>query len=282
MKTKKIKLKTVLSVSAIVLIPFFYYENNNLVVTDIEYVNKKIPQAFNNFKILQISDLHNKEFGKNQKTLVKHTKEIAPDIIVITGDFIDGRNTNIDIVIEYVKQAIDIAPIYFVTGNHEEYCNVYPYLEKRLEKMGVIILDDKREVIEKGREQLTLLGLKDPTFFEDKNQDENTIEEKIKELKEKDYNFTILLSHRPEYINTYSKGNIDLVFSGHAHGGQVRLPVVGGLYAPGQGLFPKYTSGIYKENNTSMVVSRGLGNSSFPLRVFNRPELVVVTLKNDS
>lgn len=278
MKIRKIKLKKVLLFAIVFLIPFCYFENNSLVVTNIEYVNKKIPQVFNNFKILQISDLHNKEFGKDQSYLVKHTKEIAPDIIVITGDLIDGRRTNIDIAIEYVKQAKEIAPIYFVSGNHEEYSNVYHDLEKRLEELGVIILDDKRQIIEKDGEELTLLGLKDPTFV----QGASTFEEKLKELKEKDYNFTILLSHRPEYINLYSNDDIDLVFSGHAHGGQVRIPFVGGLYAPGQGLFPKYTSGIYNENNTSMVVSRGLGNSVFPLRVFNRPELVVVTLKYGS
>ena len=263
--------KILLSAS-ICLIPFCYWQNNGLIVTNIEYANKKIPQAFNNFKILQISDLHNKEFGKDQSYLVKHTKEISPDIIVITGDLIDSRRTNIDIAIEYVKQAKEIAPIYFVSGNHEEYSKVYNELKKRLEELGVIILDDKREVIEKGGEKVTLLGLKDGASFADK----------IKVLKNKDDKFTILLAHRPECFNAYSKGNIDLVFSGHVHGGQFRIPFIGGLYAPGQGLFPKYTSGIYIKNDTSMVVSRGLGNSGFPLRLFNRPELVVVTLQNGS
>ena len=263
-------MKKILLSASISLIPFCYWQNNSLVVTNIEYANKKIPQAFNNFKILQISDLHNKEFGDNQSYLVQHTKEISPDIIVITGDLIDGSRTNIDIAIEYVKQAKDIAPTYFVAGNHEEYSKVYNELKKRLEELGVIILDDKRQVIKKHGEKITLLGLKDGTSFANE----------IKSLKNKDDKFTILLSHRPEYFNDYSKDNIDLVFSGHAHGGQFRIPFIGGLYAPGQGLFPKYTSGIYEKNNTSMVVSRGLGNSGFPLRLFNRPELVVVTLKN--
>lgn len=263
--------KILLSAS-ICLIPFCYWQNNGLIVTNLEYTNKKIPRAFNNFKILQISDLHNKEFGDNQRYLVQHTKEISPDVIVITGDLIDSRRTNIDIAIEYVQQAKEIAPIYFVSGNHEEYSKDCNELKKRLEDLGVIILDDKREVIENGGEKVTLLGLRDDTFIEDK----------FKVLIEKDDKFTILLAHRPEWFNTYSKGNIDLVFSGHVHGGQFRIPFIGGLYAPGQGLFPKYTSGIYFENDTSMVVSRGLGNSGFPLRLFNRPELVVVTLQNGS
>jgi len=279
---KKIKFEwtVVLSASVFIFIPFFYFGNNSLVVTNIEYINKKLPPAFKNYKILQISDLHNKEFGKDQKTLVNHTKEINPDLIVITGDLIDGRKPNIDIAINYVKQAKEVAPIYFISGNHEEFSNVYNDLEKKLEELGVTILDDNSQVIEKNGANLTLLGLKDPTFSREKNQGNSPFEEKLKTLKEKDDNFTILLSHRPEYINLYVKYNIDLVFSGHAHGGQVRVPFVGGLYAPGQGLFPKYTSGIYSENNTSMVVSRGLGNSIFPLRVFNRPELLVVTLKD--
>jgi predicted MPP superfamily phosphohydrolase len=145
-------MKKILSSSSICLISFCYWQNNSLVVTPIEYINKKIPQAFNNFKILQISDLHNKEFGENQSYLVQHTKEISPDIIVITGDLIDGSRTNIDIAIEYVKQAKEIAPIYFVAGNHEEYSKVYNDLKKRLEELGIIILDDKRQVIEKDRE----------------------------------------------------------------------------------------------------------------------------------
>lgn len=265
-------MKRILLSASISLIPFCYWQNNSLVVTNLEYKNKKIPQAFNNFKILQISDLHNKEFGDNQSYLVQHTKEISPDLIVITGDLIDGSRTNINIAIEYVKQAKDIAPIYFVAGNHEQYSNVYNKLKKRLEELGVIVIDDKRQVIVKDRDKVTILGVKDGTYFVDK----------IRLLKNKDDKFTILLSHRPEYFNLYSNENIDLVFSGHAHGGQFRLPFIGGLYAPGQGLFPKYTSGIYRKNNTSMVVSRGLGNSGFPLRLFNRPELVVVTLQNGS
>lgn len=265
-------MKEILLSATIGLIPFCYWQNNGLVVTHIEYINKKIPKAFNNFKILQISDLHNKAFGDNQSYLVQKTKDISPDIIVITGDLIDSRRTNIDIAIKYVKQAKEIAHIYFVAGNHEEYSNVYNELKKRLEELGVIVLDDKRQVLEKYKERVTLLGLKDGTSFANK----------LNELKNKNDKFIILLSHRPECFNDYSKSNIDLVFSGHAHGGQFRMPFIGGLYAPGQGLFPKYTSGIHIKNNTSMVVSRGLGNSSFPLRLFNRPELVVVTLKNGS
>ncbi|PRR81100.1 metallophosphoesterase [Clostridium vincentii] len=266
------KYKKVLLNSSIFLIPFCYWQNNNLVVTNLKYSNKNIPKAFNNFKILQISDLHNKSFGDNQCYLVNHTKDIAPDIIVITGDLIDSTRTNIDIAIDYIKQIRSVASIYFVSGNHEESSGVYNELKKRLEELGVIILDDKQEFIEKDGETLTLLGLKDGTSFSDR----------IKTIKGNEDKFTILLAHKPEYFNIYSEENIDLVFSGHAHGGQFRMPFVGGLYSPGQGVFPKYTSGMYTKNNTSMVVSRGLGNSGFPLRLFNRPELIVVTLKSDS
>lgn len=267
------------------IIGFVYFENNIIVVTDIKYTSEKIPDSFNNFKILQISDFHNKEFRDNQKYLVDKTKDIKPDIIVITGDLIDSRRTNVDIAMEYVEKAAKIAPVYYVTGNHEQRCPAeYEELIKRLKEQGVSIMDDKCESITRGNDKISIVGMQDTTFFYDgiNNYESKTIEEKLHKLSEKskEYgDFRIMLIHRPELINMYKNEKIDLVFCGHAHGGQVRLPFIGPLVAPQQGIFPKYTSGMYTEDNTSMVVSRGLGNSIIPLRIFNRPELVVVTLE---
>lgn len=279
-KKSRIKKTAVILVLLFTLLCFCYWQNNVIVITEFQYSNKNIPVSFNGYKILQISDLHNKTFGKNQSILLKKTREIQPDIILITGDLIDGLRTNIDISMQYVKGAVKIAPIYYVTGNHELRSGIYTELEMQLKAAGVIILDNKGVLITKEDRSIAVLGIHDPDFF---NKDYMAFYKTLNELSDKsaDY-FTILLSHRPELFELYVKSYVDLVFSGHAHGGQIRIPFLGGLYAPGQGIFPKLTSGLTRGNKTAMVVSRGLGNSVFPLRIFNRPEMVVVTLQSGS
>ena len=261
----------------IVLLVIVY--NKKIVISNITYKNSKIPASFYGYKILQISDLHNAEFGKNQKTLIEKTKEIDPDIIFITGDLIDSYNTNIDISMKYIDGITDIAPIYFIPGNHESRIESYNELCDRLTSSGVKILNNKNVFIQKDSSSIGLIGLDDPAFIQTSNQDELFKKLLVDLSKDIDSDFKMLLSHRPEKIVDYKDAKVDLVFSGHAHGGQFRIPFVGGLLAPNQGFFPKYTSGIYKEDNTSMLVSRGLGNSIFPFRINNSPELVVVTLE---
>ncbi len=266
---------------AILIIPiivFLYWQNNSMVTTNINIENNKIPNNFKGYKILQISDLHNKEFGKNQERLVSQTKELAPNIIVITGDIIDSRRTNLQKAINYIKEAKRIAPIYYVPGNHESRVEEYNILKERLLNEGVIVLDNKIENIKIAKEEISLIGVNDISFINTDTPRGDFLEE-ITLLKEKaKENYTILLSHRPDLIEIYAKANIDLVFTGHAHGGQIRLPFIKGIIAPHQGLFPKYTDGLYESNNTKMVVSRGLGNSLFPFRIFNRPQLILTTL----
>ena len=138
--------------------------------------------------------------------------------------------------------------------------------------------------LEKYSEYIELIGIDDPgCYIQSENSQEIKIklDEKLKQLVDNSNMFKILLIHRPEYINTYSQNKLDLIFTGHAHGGQIRIPLIGGIIAPGQGIFPKYTKGIYEIGNTKMVVSRGIGNSKFPFRVNNRPELIFVTIKGD-
>lgn len=198
---------------------------------------------------------------------------------------IDRRNTRIDIATEFVQQIVKIAPVYYVSGNHEQLSGKYGVLKEKLEKLNVQIIDNSYMTLSKGGDEIGLMSIADPAI----QQNEGTylwddsgvyMEKNLKKLFiNVDTDFNILLSHRPEQFIVYKDMNVDLVFSGHAHGGQIRIPFIGGLIAPNQGLFPKYTNGIYKNDVTSMVVSRGLGNSIFPFRLFNRPELVVVTLK---
>lgn len=276
MKLKKIAIGAITAL--ILIVAFLYWQNNDIVTTNINIENSKIPNNFDKFKILQVSDLHNKEFGKNQEKLVNLTKEINPDIIVVTGDAIDSRRTNMDIAIDYLSQVAKIYPTYYVTGNHERRISDYNKFEESLIKSKVKVLNNQFENIKIGNEEISLIGMKDISFItsDDKSVEYLSILNNIK--KETNNNFTILLSHRPDIIDVYSKANVDLVFTGHAHGGQIRLPFTDGLFAPNQGLLPKYTSGKFKEDNTEMIVSRGLGNSLFPFRIFNRPELIVTTL----
>ncbi len=263
----------ILAVVAVVLTAFFIWQNNDVVITELEIADENVPQAFDGFRILQVSDLQSKSFGRSQQRLLELSSAAMPDIIVITGDLMDGHSKDMEAAMVFAAQAVDIAPVYYVSGNHEWLSGRYDELCERLKEAGVTVLDNNHKPLEKDDQAIELLGLKDSTFEGDES-----FKEELKELAGETSGFRILLSHHPEYINDYAESGVNLVLSGHAHGGQIRLPFIGGLFAPGQGWFPKYTSGLYEVGDTSLVVSRGLGNSHFPLRVFNRPELVVVTL----
>ena len=275
-RTKLNKLISFLIIILIPLIPFLAWQNNDIGVSHSDYYNNLIPKEFNNFKILQVSDLHNKLLGTHQARLLKHIRNFSPDIIVITGDIIDRNNSNMNNAIEFIKGAIDIAPIYYVSGNHEHDSSLYEDLLLKLKYYGVHILNDKKLALQKNDSTINLIGMSDPTFS---NSDYNLFFEKLKTQVQTEQ-FNLLLSHRPELMVGYAEEEIDLVFSGHAHGGQIRIPFIGGLISPHQGFFPKYTNGKYEINETTMYVSRGLGNSIFPIRLFNRPEIVAVTLHN--
>ena len=260
---------------------YLYYENNYLQVSNYTIESNKLPNDFDNFKIAQISDFHNTKSKKLTNDLVEKIKNSKPNIIVITGDLVDSYKTNINIAISFVKKINNIAPIYYVTGNHEARIDNYNELKDKLEENKVIILDDKLEIIKNNNSEINLIGIDDPTFnFNTYRNDSTIIQDSLVPIQYNKNNFNILLSHRPELIETYAKNNFDLVLSGHSHGGQIRIPFIGGLIAPNQGLFPKYTNGIYETDNTKMIVSRGIGNSILPFRVNNRPELVIIELKN--
>ena len=156
-------------------------------------------------------------------------------------------------------------------------------INSTLTEKGVIILDNEFDKITINDESIIILGMKDPSFYPKEISADQT-SYNLKETMDKIGNtnsFKLLLSHRPELFETYVENDVDLVLTGHAHGGQIRIPFIGGLIAPDQGLFPKYTGGIFTKNNTSMIVSRGIGNSIFPFRINNRPELVIITLNGE-
>lgn len=247
--------------------------------------DKNLPEDFENYKIAQISDFHNAEFGENNSKLVKILNDEKPDIIVITGDFIDSNHTDTEIAIDFAKQISKISPCYYVTGNHEAWLGkIYLDFEKKLRECGINILRNDCAVIQKNDSSLCILGIDDPDFYDDAdgmfNISNSIVKNEIENIDTVE-NYKILLSHRPELFEVYTEENINIVFSGHAHGGQFRLPFIGGVVAPNQGLFPKYDNGIYKKDNTTMIVSRGIGNSIIPIRFNNRPEIVIGILHKE-
>ncbi|HFJ9285946.1 TPA: metallophosphoesterase [Bacillus toyonensis] len=259
---------------------FLYLQNNLISITEVKITSSKIPSSFKGYKILQISDLHNKQFGDNQDVLIQKIKSIDPDIIAITGDLIDSKSYDVEVSMQLIREMVKKYPVYFVTGNHEQGSGKYNSLEKELKKYDVNILRNEHVGIRKGEQEINLLGIDDPEFVTGNRDEGNIIIDEIKKAKieMQPDRYNVLLSHRPEFIKEYTNERLALVLSGHAHGGRVRLPFIGGLVAPNQGVLPKYTAGLYVEQNTSMVVSRGLGNSIIPQRILNRPEIVVVQL----
>lgn len=259
-----------------------FYGNTKIKVSMYDIEDEKIPVSFEDYTIVQVSDLHNATFGKKQETLLGAIEQEKPDMVVITGDLIDSSSADVENAMELVEGVVKLAPVYYVTGNHEAATNKYLELEKQLELAGVTILRNASVEIECEDYSIQLLGVDDPNFTKtDEMFDMSTgiMKNNLEEMDITD-EYTILLSHRPELINIYSEYSIDLVLSGHAHGGQVIIPFVGGLVAPNQGFFPEYTEGIHEINNTKMIISRGLGNSIIPIRVNNLPELVVIKLHN--
>ena len=264
----------------ICLVAWTIWGNTALEVNDFEIVSDRIPQGFDGFRIAQVSDLHNARFGEDNVKLIEMLSQTEPDIIVLTGDLIDSRNTDVETALDFARQAVEIAPVYYVSGNHESRVTAYMDLKMGLVSAGVIVLENQKVEITRGQEHITLIGIDDPSFQESYlfGDAAGVTEQVIGDLQEASDGYTILLSHRPERFDVYVATGMDLVFSGHAHGGQFRLPFIGGLVAPNQGFFPEYDAGQFTEEKTTMIVSRGVGNSIIPVRVNNRPEIVVVTL----
>lgn len=283
-KTKNI---IIILCAAMVLIPLIIWTvwgNTALMLTTYTIADDEIPSNFDGYRIAQVSDLHNAQFGDGNKELMDMLESAEPDIIAITGDLIDSRKTDIDVATEFVDKAVEIAPCYYVTGNHEARVQDYHTLKEQLQKLNVETLEGESAVITKNGDTITLLGVDEPSIKTDYSVcgHATTVDNDLQTMALDSDSFTVLLAHRPEHFEVYVSHNIDLALCGHAHGGQFRLPLVGGLFAPDQGFFPKYDAGMYSENDTDMVVSTGLGNSIFPFRFNNRPELVIVELKAEN
>lgn len=253
------------------LIIFVTYQNNHLVVSRYEYQSENVK-----CRIVQLSDIHNTYLWFDDDYIVDAVRKEQPDIIVITGDLVDSNRTNIDKAGRLLKCLSQIADTYYVTGNSD-----YLLSDAKQEKMfsalsvaGVKVLDDKYVMLEGYGAPFALIGISDISL---QGSTLSNISKQIDE--EQGACMKVLLVHEPQYFEDYATAGVDLVFAGHAHGGQFNLPVFGPLVAPGQGFFPKYAKGEYRSGKTHMIVSAGIGNSIVPVRLFNYPELVVVDIK---
>ena len=282
LKKKRIIMIAVTIAVLIALVVWTVWGNTALELNYLTISSQRLPKEFNGYRVAHVSDLHNAEMGKDNEKLLGALRKAEPDVIAITGDIIDSRNTDIDVALQFVESAMQIAPCYYVSGNHEARVSEYDKLRKGLKKRGAIVLEDEGADIELSGETITLFGVNDPSFQTDYlfGDAETVMKHKLQNISRGEDDFTILLSHRPELFEVYADSDVDLVLSGHAHGGQFRLPFVGGLIAPNQGFFPKYDAGVFAKENTNMVVSRGVGNSILPFRFNNRPEVILIQLQS--
>lgn len=232
-------------------------------------------------RVCLITDLHACRYGKNQHTLTDAVDRQNPDIVLLGGDIFDDRLSydRAEMTIQYLAEHYRC---YYVTGNHEYWSKDIDTIVEIVESYGIKVLSGMCDTIEVNGQKINVCGIDDPEvvgYTKDGRETEQQLADAIADIDKDAY--TILLAHRPELIDTYRKYPVDLVLSGHAHGGQWRIPVVlNGLYAPNQGMFPEYAGGRYDFEETTMIVSRGLARESLPVpRVFNRPELVIVEIK---
>ena len=255
-----------------VILIFFWYQNNHIVIDVYDYKSSKISDNTEKFSIVQISDLHNACFGKNNKNLVDDIESLEPDIIVITGDIVDSNHTDIVVAIDFVRQMTKRYPVYYVTGNHEYWLGEGQRRElfTGMKDAGAVILNNEKITIDLGTDSITLIGLDDNSL---RDATLNSIMETCDKNE-----LTVVLAHEPQYLDKYCDAGADLVLTGHAHGGQMILPFIGPLIAPDQGFFPTYTAGQFQKESTTMYISRGLGNSVIPVRLFNYPEIVCVEI----
>ncbi|MBR3268513.1 MAG: metallophosphoesterase [Oscillospiraceae bacterium] len=255
-----------------------YGANNRIEVSEYVCQSGDLSYSFDGFRIVHLSDLHSKTFIQDNAGIMRKIREQNPDIIVMTGDMIDCSNhTDIPASEKFIRQASEIAPVYYVFGNHENLIDkseIEPF-KAAVRECGAILLENERvQISSRTGQTISLIGMDDSSL-------QANLLGKLAE--ESGDDFQILLAHEPQYFEeNYVSAGVDLVLCGHAHGGQFRIPFTHkGIWAPDQGFFPEKTEGCLRDSATGaeMIISRGLGNSAFPFRAFNHPEIVCVTLR---
>ena len=247
--------------------------NQKLEVTAYTIKSNEIPVSFDGFRIVQLSDLHCQEFGDRQSELVKKISDLKPDIIILTGDIIDGYHSTIDASLEAIQKLSDLYPVYAVNGNHEkDRLSNYLLLRQKYQEYSVVELNDTSTKLTHEDGSLYLYGSDWYTTSTAYNIPDAPKEEA----------FTILLYHDASLFHITSQKGYDLILSGHVHGGVIRLPIIGGILGPNRSIFPMFSGGKYTENNAILISNRGLGEATPPIpRFYNRPEIALITLRSE-
>lgn len=292
------QLGQILLVLIIITVIWVIIEQKLLFTTNYTVTSDKLPKAFHNTRFVLLSDLHNARFGKDNERLIKKIHELSPDFIIVAGDMICKQTVCYPSnAYSLLKQLAVQYKIFYAYGNHEQWMKDLPKrneekdlystwveYDNALKKEGVMLLDNDSLLIQKAGCKLRITGVSiDEKYF---------VHGKLPEMekgyltsligKSKADAYELLIAHSPFYFQKYTEWGADLTLSGHLHGGLVRLPGIGGVISPQVTMFPKYDSGKYTEKGQHMIVSRGLGSHSMMPRMFNAPEIVTVTLKNDS
>lgn len=262
-----------------------YIDNEIPKVSNVEIKSSKLPEVFDGYKIVQLSDLHSKSFGNNNEMLIDMIDKESPNIIVMTGDMVTANEKDFTVFYSLVKELTKKYRAYYVYGNHEGELSskLKSEITAFLKENGVIVLDNDYISIEKNNEKINLYGLcytqKYYSYKGGKKHiiTENYIKNKLGTIDKNKYN--ILLTHNPLFFDAYSGYGFDLTLSGHVHGGLIRLPFIGGILSPERKFFPQYSAGVYEKGNSKLVVSRGLSRGTKGFRFFNRPDVVSITLK---
>jgi len=295
-KGKKHKsLKIFLSVFTAVIAALTVYlwcGTNLLQITHFTVLSKKLPKSFDGYKIVQLTDLHSKTFGRDNKWLIDKINGIKPDLIVVTGDMMNSKNDDGQVFERLAAVLVKKYPVYCISGNHEEQVqqhaenHIFADFKEKLLSMGVKYIDNEKVQIVRGGGSISLYGLTMPLAYYSSRA--NTVSGNYVFTKDKitrrignpdEAKFNLLLVHTPFFFDSYAAWGADLSLVGHLHGGVVRLPYVGGVFSPDFTLFPKYDAGLFKNGGPQMIVGRGLGTSIVSIRIFDQPEIVEVTLK---
>lgn len=276
----------------LIIIIYSYFENRNLELTHYDIKSKRLPKEFDGVKLVVLADLHNNSYGNNNEILLNKIKDEKPDYIIMAGDMLVNNKPNqTEIPLSLIRELSKKYPIYYGIGNHEQSLMPgerkaspdYITYENELKKLGVHVLMNQQERIVRGNETIAITGFMIGSEYFRKLKQPKLDAEYLQKLVgiPSDRCYNILIAHNPVYFKQYSKWGSDLIFSGHIHGGIVRLPGLGGVISPQYKFFPKYDAGRFDKDGRTLLVSRGLGMHTIKLRMFNRPELMVVTLKKE-
>ena len=255
---------------------FVYWQNFTLQVEPVELFFESLPPQFDGLRVAELSDLHGRSFGKNNVRLLRTLQKARPDMICICGDLFDEK-ADLTMLEPLLTGLTDIAPVYYVTGNHEWQVKNLREILQKMRAWGVTVLENEERVLSRGGAEMVVAGVHDPCG----PYDMKTPAALVRELRSAQGNdFILMLSHRNDELAMWSQLGVQLVLSGHCHGGVVRLPFVGGVFGTRRELFPEYDAGVYRQDGTTLFVSRGLGYTNVHFRLFNRPHVPIMILRS--